>query len=118
MPELDCRVFLIPGDARKNEQDHVCVLNSVARSIIERCRGKYPTAVFTFRGKPLRSVNNTAWAYARKRAIAKYEGRLGEPPPEGFRKLHEYDRILDFSTPVTGTTFFAPSIPMLTALGD
>jgi putative iron-dependent peroxidase len=30
----------------------------------------------------------------------------------------EYDRILDFSTPVTGTTFFAPSIPMLTALGD
>ena len=27
--------------SRKNEQDHVCVLNSVARSIIERCRGKH-----------------------------------------------------------------------------
>jgi len=33
--------------------------------------------------------------------------------PEG-----EYDRILDFSTPVTGTTFFAPSNSMLSALGD
>jgi hypothetical protein len=54
-------VFLVPGDNRKNEEDHVCVLNSVARSIIERCRNKHPTAVFTFRGKPLRSVNNTAW---------------------------------------------------------
>ena len=60
VPELDCSVFLIPGDSRKNEQDHVCVLNSVARSIIERCRGKHPTAVFTYRGKPPHSVNNTA----------------------------------------------------------
>ena len=33
--------------------------------------------------------------------------------PEG-----EYDRILDFSTPVTGTTFFAPSNSMLSVLGD
>ncbi|KAI0876462.1 hypothetical protein GGS24DRAFT_488637 [Hypoxylon argillaceum] len=29
-----------------------------------------------------------------------------------------HDRILDFSTPVTGTTFFAPSLSMLKALGD
>ena len=35
---------------------------------------------------------------------------LGVPPGD-------YDRILDFSTPVTGTTFFAPSNAMLTALG-
>ena len=28
----------------ENEQDHVCVLNSVARSIIKRCGGKHPTA--------------------------------------------------------------------------
>ena len=69
VPELDCSVFLVPGDARKNEEDHVCVLNSVARSIIERGRGKHPTAVFTFRGKPLRSVNNTAWLNARARAV-------------------------------------------------
>nr|ARH52642.1 dyp-type peroxidase [Ustulina deusta] len=36
---------------------------------------------------------------------------LGHPPG-----LH--DRILDFSTPVTGTTFFAPSLGSLKALGD
>ena len=86
-PELDCSVFLIPGDTRKNEQDHVCVLNSVARSIIERRRGKHPTALFTYRGKPLHSVNNTAWLNGRKRAVAKYEERFGEAP-EGFRTLH------------------------------
>lgn len=34
---------------------------------------------------------------------------IGDPPGE-------YDRILDFSTPVTGTTFFAPSRPALAAL--
>ena len=53
-------MFLVPGDTRENEQDHVCVLNSVAPSIIERCRGKHPTAVLTWCSKPLRSVNNTA----------------------------------------------------------
>lgn len=36
---------------------------------------------------------------------------LGNPPG-----LH--DRILDFSTPVTGCTFFVPSLAALTALGD
>ena len=91
VPELDCSVFLVPGDDRKNEQDHVCVLNSVARSIIERRRGKHATAVFTWRGKPLRSVNNTAWVNALKRAVAKYQERIGEPPPEGFRTLHVHD---------------------------
>jgi integrase len=91
VPELDCSVFLIPGNARKNGQDHVCVLNSVARSIIERCRGKHPTAVFTWRGKPLRSVNNTAWLNARAQAVAKYPERFGEAAPEGFRTLHVHD---------------------------
>ncbi len=36
---------------------------------------------------------------------------VGDPPG-----LH--DRILDFSTPLTGTTFFAPSAATLAALGD
>ncbi len=35
---------------------------------------------------------------------------LGDPPPF-------YDKILDFSTPTTGTTFFAPPASMLNALG-
>jgi putative iron-dependent peroxidase len=33
--------------------------------------------------------------------------------PEG-----QYDRILDFSTAITGTTFFAPSNPVLESLGS
>ena len=33
--------------------------------------------------------------------------------PEG-----QYDRILDFSKVVTGTTFFAPSNSLLESLGD
>src|SRR5438874_1930307 len=82
VPELDCSVFLIPGGTRKNDHDHVCVLNSVARSIIERFRGNHPTAVFTYRGKLLHSVNNTAWLNGRKRAVVKYEERFGEAPPE------------------------------------
>ena len=65
--------------------------SSVAHSIIERCRGKHPTAVFTFRGKPLRSVNNTDWLNARERAVAKYEERFAEPALEGFRTLHVHD---------------------------
>lgn len=36
---------------------------------------------------------------------------IGEPPGA-------YDRLLDFSTPHTGTTFFAPSRPMLQALAQ
>jgi len=36
---------------------------------------------------------------------------IGDPPG-----LH--DRLLDFSTPLTGTTFFAPSAELLAALGD
>lgn len=43
VPELKSSVFQIPGDTWNKEQDQVCVPNSVARSIIERCRGKHPT---------------------------------------------------------------------------
>jgi len=34
---------------------------------------------------------------------------IGDPPGA-------YDRLLDFSTPHTGTTFFAPTRPMLQAI--
>ena len=47
------------------------MLNSVARSVIERCQGKHPTAVFIWCGKPPKSVNDTAWLDARARAVAK-----------------------------------------------
>ena len=52
---------------------------------------EHPTAMFTWRGKPLRSVNNTAWLNARARAVAKYQERFGEPAPEGFRTMRMHD---------------------------
>jgi putative iron-dependent peroxidase len=36
---------------------------------------------------------------------------VGDPPGA-------YDRLLDVSTPQTGTTFFAPTRPMLQALAE
>jgi putative iron-dependent peroxidase len=36
---------------------------------------------------------------------------VGDPPGA-------YDRPLDFSTPLTGTTFFAPARSVLQALGE
>lgn len=59
VPELNSSVFLVPGDNRRTSRDHVCVLNSVARSIIDRRRGKHVSAVFTYPGKPLRKVRTT-----------------------------------------------------------
>ncbi|KAI1747327.1 Dyp-type peroxidase [Xylaria castorea] len=53
-------------------------------------------------------------AYSRKLwVVEKMMERMfiGHPPG-----LH--DRILDFSTPITGCTFFVPSLSTLTALGD
>ena len=52
--------------------------------------------------------------YARSAAITELMLRnmfLGDPPGN-------YDRILDFSTAVTGNLFFVPSQPMLDGLAD
>jgi integrase len=61
-------VFIIPGPAVKNGDDRLVVLNAVARSVIEACRGRHPTRVFTYEGKPVASMLNSAWKKARVRA--------------------------------------------------
>lgn len=72
VPELETSVFVIPGEFMKNTEDGLVVLNSVARSVIESCRGNHPERVFTWKrgpkGKPqpVGSMNNTAWKKARK----------------------------------------------------
>jgi hypothetical protein len=38
--ELDTSVFIVPGDAVKNGEDRLVVLNDVARSVIEARRGR------------------------------------------------------------------------------
>ena len=66
--ELDTPVFIIPGGKVKNGDDRLVVLNRIARSIIEARRGKHPTHVFTYEGKAVLRMLNTAWKRARTAA--------------------------------------------------
>ncbi len=68
IPELDASIFIIPRQLVKNKTDRLVVLNSVARSVIDECRGMHPDRVFTFRGTPVARMNNSAWHKARERA--------------------------------------------------
>lgn len=60
--------FVIPGDFVKNGEPRVVVLNSIARSVVEEVRGVNATFVFTYRGKPVTKMHNTAWKRAWKKA--------------------------------------------------
>ena len=66
VPELKSSVFIIPGARVKNREDRLVVLNRVARSVIEEAWGKHPEYVFTYRGHPVQSINNTGWQCARR----------------------------------------------------
>ena len=59
---------MIPGDWVKNGDERLVVLNKTAKSVIEKARGNYPDYVFTYCGKPVGHINNTAWKRPRKRA--------------------------------------------------
>ena len=68
VPELATSVFIIPGQRVKNGDERLVVLNGVARSVIEEARNEHTEYVFTYRGKPVTAMNNTAWQAARDRA--------------------------------------------------
>ena len=68
VPELDTSVFLIPEERVKNGEERLVVLNRVARSIIESVRGQNRMHVFTYCGRRLRRMNNSAWRRARAKA--------------------------------------------------
>ena len=68
VPELDTSVFIVPGQKVKNGDDRLVVLNRVARSVVDSRRGSHPTHVFTFDGKPVLRMLNTAWKRARLEA--------------------------------------------------
>lgn len=64
-------VFDLPTS--KNNRPKRIFLNSVAREIIEACRGDHPEFVFVWKGKaekgiarPFTKLNNTAWKRARR----------------------------------------------------
>jgi integrase len=68
VPELDTSVFLIPEERVKNGEERLVVLNRVAKSVVESVRGVNRMYVFTYCGRRLRNMNNTAWRKARKEA--------------------------------------------------
>ncbi len=65
---LQTSVFIIPGTNVKNGYERLVVLNDTAKSIIDLRRGCNPSHVFTYKGKPITRMLNSAWLTARKRA--------------------------------------------------
>lgn len=68
LPHLKTSVFVIPGKLVKNREDRLIVLNTPARDAVNAARGEHPEYVFSFRGKQVNSMNNTAWKRARSSA--------------------------------------------------
>ena len=61
VPELKTSVFIVPGARVKNREDRLVILNRIARSVIEEARDKHPEFVFTYRGRPVQTINNSGW---------------------------------------------------------
>jgi len=91
IPELGTSIFVIPRDYVKNALDRYVVLNRVARSVIENCRGRHSDFVFTREGSPVTHIYNSGWKAARRRATARYEREFGRPCPAGFRSIRVHD---------------------------
>ena len=68
----DRSVFVIPKQYVKNRQDRLVVLNHAAQQVINSARGQDDTFVFTYNGKPIHRMNNSAWQNARKKAGLKH----------------------------------------------
>jgi integrase len=109
VPELETSVFLIPADfggrtersGVKNGEDRLIVLNDAARAVVENCRGVHSERVFTFKGKPVGSINNSAWGKSRVRAAMKVYVASGNQIPaellcKGQRGILITDELREF----------------------
>lgn len=67
-PSLDVKAFRIPAENHKNDRPKIVVLNSIARSIIEKKRDEHPEFVFTYKGNKIQRLNASAWRKARARS--------------------------------------------------
>jgi integrase len=96
VPELETSVFIIPSAHVKNGIERYVVLNRIAQSVIEGCRGEHEEFVFTYempdgQRHPQPRMNNSGWKAARRRAGARYLEELGRPCPAGFRSIRVHD---------------------------
>jgi integrase len=91
IPELETSIFVVPRDCVKNALDPYVVLNRIARSVIEDCRGRHSEFVFTREGSPVTHIYNSGWKGARRRAAARYEREFVRPCPAGSRSIRVHD---------------------------
>jgi integrase len=99
VPELDTSVFLIPADfggrhARsgvKNGDERLVVLNSVAKSIIEKQRGTSREWVFPYNGTAMHRMNDSAWKKARVRAAKLWQEENLRPAHPGYASIRIHD---------------------------
>jgi len=91
VPALETSIFLIPAEIVKNKEDRLVVLNRVAKSVVDTQRGKHPSRVFTFRGKPVAGMYNSAWKRSRVQAASDYAREHAEPVTWGFANLRVHD---------------------------
>jgi integrase len=92
VPELETSVFVIPKSYVKNGLDRYVVLNRIARSVIESCRGQHPERVFSRDGEPVTKLYNSGWKAARRRASDRYQGEFGgKSCPSGFQSIRVHD---------------------------
>jgi integrase len=66
--DMQRKVAWIHGDQAKAGNAIGVPLNESAAGVLRRQIGKHPTRVFTYKGRPLKSVNETSWGSALKRA--------------------------------------------------
>lgn len=106
VPELNTSVFLIPAGfggrsakaGVKNRDERLVVLNTVAKSVIDKQRGQHPLYVFPF-GKPdgegepttVHRMNDTAWKKARIRAAKKWGEKFLRKAHDGFARIRIHD---------------------------
>jgi integrase len=99
VPELGTSVFLIPADfggrhARsgvKNGDERLVVLNSVAKSIIEKQRGISREWVFAYDGTAMHRMNDSAWKKARVRAAKLWQEENLRSAHPGYASIRIHD---------------------------
>ncbi|MES2869608.1 MAG: tyrosine-type recombinase/integrase [Pseudomonadota bacterium] len=99
VPELGTSVFLIPADfggrhersGVKNGDERLVVLNSVAKSIIEKQRGISKEWVFPYSGTAMHRMNDSAWKKARVRAAKLWQEENLRPAHPGYLSIRIHD---------------------------
>ncbi|MFC6477503.1 tyrosine-type recombinase/integrase [Pseudomonas asuensis] len=99
VPELGTSVFLIPANfggrhekaGVKNGDERLVILNSVAKSIIDKQRGLSKEWVFPYNGTAIHRMNDSAWKKARVRAAKIWQEKNLRPAHPGFLSIRIHD---------------------------